>query len=103
MRRILAVFATLVPCGAALAGAPLPDRSTLSYSENVTITTACAGARVQGSSAYDACVSRQLGDLQAHPSPDRSALSAAQNQAIEKACEYHRRTGIAAYNACVGK
>jgi S1-C subfamily serine protease len=103
MRRILAVFATLVPCGAALAGAPLQDRSTLSYSENVTINTACAGARVQGGSAYDSCVARQLGDLQTHPSPDRSGLSAAQSQAIEKACDYYRRTGIAAYNQCVGK
>jgi S1-C subfamily serine protease len=80
-----------------------PDRTALSYDENVIINTACFAAAQQGTGAYDGCVRAQLAALEAHPSPDRSGLSAGLNQKIERSCDYQRRVGIAEYNDCVKK
>ncbi len=80
-----------------------PDRSKLSYEENVIINTVCFAASQQGNSAYDHCVQAQLDALKAHPSPDRSAISAAFNRAIEQRCGYTRSIGIAEYNECARK
>jgi S1-C subfamily serine protease len=104
MLRSAPVFvASLMICGSALAAAPGPDRSSLSYEENVLINTACASVRARGDSAYYACVSKQVAALQAHPAPDRSALTQLQNKAIDDRCQYLRRTGVAQYYECVSK
>lgn len=95
------VTAPLLLQGAAAAEAP--DRSGLSYDENVIVNTACFAAAQQGGHAYDDCVRAQLAALQVHPSPDRSGLSAALNKKIEQVCGYQRRIGIAEYNECVRK
>lgn len=100
-RSAVLILACLVIGGPALAAEPSPDRSTLSYEENVIINTACAAARRQSNNAFNDCVARQVRDLQDHPSPDRSSLSAAQNRSVERKCEYLRRTGIADYNDCL--
>ncbi|HXP75793.1 MAG TPA: trypsin-like peptidase domain-containing protein [Stellaceae bacterium] len=102
-RPVLVFVASLAICGSALAASPGPDRSKLSYEENVLINTACASARPKGDGAYYDCVNKQVTALQAHPSPDRSGLTPAQNQAIEDRCRYLRRTGVAAYNDCVAQ
>src|SRR5262249_31504332 len=102
MLRSGSVFvASLMLCSSALAPAPAPDRSNLSYEDNVLINTACAGTRTKGDSAYYACVSKQVSALQAHPAPDRSGLTPAQNKAIEERCQYLRRSGVAQYYDCV--
>jgi len=101
-RPALIFVASLMICGSAVA-APGPDRSKLSYEENVLINTACAKTRVRGDAAYYDCVTKQVAALTAHPSPDRSGLTPAQNQAIEDRCQYLRRTGVAAYNDCVAQ
>lgn len=98
-----ALVATLLISAPTLALAALPDRSALSYEENVTVNTACAGALKRGDGAFNDCVSRQLSQLESHPSPDRSALSAEQNQAIESKCSYYRRSNIGDYNDCLKK
>lgn len=100
-RPALVFVASLVICGSAMAAAPGPDRSSLSYDENVLINTACASVRARGDGPYYDCVNKQVAALQAHPSPDRSALTPAQNQAIEDRCKYLRRSGVAPYNDCV--
>jgi len=97
------LVATLLISAPSLALAALPDRSTLSYEENVTINTACAGPLKRGDSAFADCVRQQLGQLEKHPSPDRSALTAEKNQAIESKCSYLRRTSIGDYNDCLTK
>jgi hypothetical protein len=98
-----AVAFALLLLGRAGAAESLPDRSSLSYDENVTINTVCFQAGQQGRSAYNDCVRRQLAALKAHPSPDRTALSAARNRQIERACDYQRRVGIGEYNDCLTK
>src|SRR5271154_6371750 len=98
-----ALVATLLISAPTLALAALPDRSALSYEENVTINTACASALKRGDGAFNDCVSRQLGQLETHPSPDRSVLSAELNQAIESKCAYFRRSSIGDYNDCLKK
>ena len=104
MLRSASVFvASLMICGSALAAAPGPDRSSLSYEENVLINTACASVRARGDAAYYACVSKQVAALQAHPAPDRSGLTQLQNKAIDDRCQYLRRTGVAQYYECVSK
>ena len=99
-RPALVFLASLMICGSAMA-APGPDRSNLSYDENVLINTACASMRTRGDGAYYDCVNKQVAALKAHPSPDRSGLTLAQNRAIEERCKYLRRNGVAAYNDCV--
>ncbi len=99
-RPALILLASLMICGSAMAS-PGPDRSNLSYEENVLINTACSKARIRGDAVYYDCINRQVAALQAHPSPDRSGLTAAQNQAVEERCKYLRRTGVAAYNDCI--
>src|SRR5271169_5574206 len=101
-RPALVFVASLMICGTALAS-PGPDRSALSYEENVLINTACASTRPKGDSAYYACVSKQVAALQAHPAPDRSGLTAAQNKAVEERCQYLRRSGVAQYYDCISQ
>ena len=103
LRPSTAFIASLMICGSAIAAAPGPDRSNLSYEENVLINTACASVRARGDATYYACVSKQVAALQAHPAPDRSGLTAAQNKTIEERCSYLRRTGVAQYYDCVSK
>lgn len=95
------LIASLLISAPTLAVAALPDRSALSYEENVTINTACAGALKRGDSAFADCVKRQTAELEAHPSPDRSGLTPERNQAIENKCKYLRRTSIGDYNECL--
>ncbi len=102
-RSALVLVASLLVCGSAMAAPSGPDRSNLSYEENVLINTACASARPKGDGAYYDCVSKQVAALQAHPSPDRSGLTPAQNRAIEERCRYLRRTGVAAYYDCISE
>lgn len=99
-RPALVFVASLMICGSAMA-APGPDRSKLSYDENVLINTVCASSRARGDAVYYDCVNKQVTALQAHPSPDRSGLTPAQNQSVEDRCRYLRRSGVAAYNDCV--
>ena len=101
LRTASVLVASLVISGTALAAAPGPDRSGLSYEENVLINTACASVRARGDAAYYGCVGKQVAALQEHPAPDRSALSPAQNKAVEDRCSYLRRTGVAQYYDCV--
>jgi len=101
-RPALVFVASLMICGTALAS-PGPDRSGLSYEENVLINTACASVRVRGDAAYYACVTKQVAALQAHPAPDRSGLTAAQNKAIEERCQYLKRSGVAQYYECISQ
>ncbi len=104
MLRPASVFvASLLICGSAMAASPGPDRSGLSYEENVLINTACASVRPRGDAAYYACVSKQVAALQAHPAPDRSGLTPQQNKAIEERCQYLRRAGVAQYYECVSQ
>jgi S1-C subfamily serine protease len=100
MRKMLAI--SLLLCGTAWA-APPPDRSALSYEENVVINTACAAAVPKGASAFNACVAKQLAALKEHPSPDRSGLSPSRNRAVEGVCHYLLRDGVGPYNDCIAK
>jgi S1-C subfamily serine protease len=102
MRKMLGILGSFLLCGSA-AAAGLPDRSTLSYDENVIINTACAAKGGDGAGAFDACVSRQLAELHDHPTPDRSGLSGSRLRKIEKFCGYLRREGIGQYNECYRK
>jgi hypothetical protein len=72
MRKMLAIFALLALARTAVA--PPPDRSALSYEENVIIITACGNAAKQSNAAFQSCVSKQMGSLQDHLTPDLSAL-----------------------------
>jgi len=85
------------------AAEPPPDRSALSYAENVTINTVCYDASQQGTSAYEKCVRAQLAALAIHPSPDRSGLSARRNREVEEVCEHEHHTDIGQYNDCLKK
>ena len=80
-----------------------PDRSTLSYDDNVTINTACYAARIRGDGDFAQCVGDQVAALKVHPSPDRTQLSEGRNRAITRDCEYLRRIGVAEYNDCLAK
>ncbi len=110
MRHLPAAFVTAILLLGPLLGlgeaqaAPAPDRSKLSFDENLIINTICGAVRTQGGqSAYDGCVAQQIAGLQAHPSPDRSGLTPERNHAVEVACDYVRRVGIGDYNACLDK
>lgn len=87
--------------GQAQAADAPPDRSTLSYDENVIINTVCFAAGQSGRSAYDTCVRGQIAALKAHPSPDRTSLSPARNEQIQHDCAYQRRVDIGEYNECL--
>jgi len=102
-RPALVFVATIMICGSAVAAAPGPDRSNLSYEENVLINTACASTRPKGDSVYYTCITKQVAALQTHPAPDRSGLTPAQNRSIEERCQYLRRSGIAQYYDCVSQ
>jgi S1-C subfamily serine protease len=103
MIRLAAIPAITLSLLHAAAASDVPDRTALSYDENVTINTVCFTASQEGSSAYDRCVRSQLEALQAHPTPDRSSLSATFNRAVDRQCAYQRRVGIADYNDCIKK
>jgi S1-C subfamily serine protease len=91
----------LVLAGPALAGEP--DRSALSFEDNVTVNTACFAARKHGQADFDRCVQAQVAALKAHPAPDRTALTEAQTRQIERDCAWARRIGVADYNDCLAK
>jgi S1-C subfamily serine protease len=97
----MAALAALLIAVPAFAGEP--DRSSLSYEDNVTINAACFAAHVKGDDAFDACVTSQMAQLKQHPAPDRTQLSDAQAREIERDCNYLRRVGIGAYNDCLTK
>jgi len=101
MAKLRMVALALVLAGPAFAGEP--DRSALSYEDNVTVNTACYAAGKHGTSDFDRCVATQIAALKAHPAPDRTMVSAAQARAIERDCIWARRIGVAAYNDCLGK
>jgi hypothetical protein len=100
MHKILGVFAAIAVSSAAWAA---PDRSALSYDENVVINTACGSIAKQNNASFQSCVLQQLEALRAHPSPDRSGLSAERTRVIETYCGYLRRKDIGQYNDCVTK
>jgi hypothetical protein len=100
MRKILGVFAAIAVSSAAWAA---PDRSALSYDENVIINTVCGQIAKQNNSAFQSCVQQQLEALRTHPTPDRSALSPQRTRVVETYCGYLRRQGIGLYNDCVTK
>ena len=97
--RMLAL--ALLFAGPALAGEP--DRSALSYEDNVTVNTVCFAARKHGASDFERCVNAQIAALKAHPAPDRTTLSETQARAIERDCAWARRLGVAEYNDCLTK
>ncbi len=97
------IAALAVFCVAAPAYAGEPDRTSLSYEDNVTINTACFAARAKGGGPFDGCVATQLAQLKTHPAPDRTQLSEGQSRAIARDCAYLRRVGIGPYNDCLGK
>jgi predicted secreted protein len=103
MRPLRTLFCAVAVAGLAalpaLAGEPAPDRSALTYDENVTINMACFAKHAKGE-AFNACVSEQIALLRQHPTPDRSALSHGRVEAIERNCKYLRRVSIADYNDC---
>ena len=100
MRKILGVFAALTLCGSAWAA---PDRSALSYDENVVINTVCGTLAKQNNATFQSCVQQQMEALRTHPSPDRSGLTAERTRVIETYCGYLRRQDIGQYNGCVSK
>ena len=95
-----ALVAAALACGSALADT-LPDRSRLSYDENVIINSACFNDSRKGEGPFADCVGKQLAALVAHPTPDRSKLAPARLAEIDRNCGYLRRTGIGEYNECV--
>jgi S1-C subfamily serine protease len=102
------MFLRVVPALCALllgtaAIAAEPDRSSLSFEDNVTINTACYSARAKGSGPFVDCVKAQLAALPAHPAPDRTALADGQVRTIEGNCAYLRRISLAQYNDCLTK
>lgn len=104
MLRPTSIFlASLMICGSAFAAPPGPDRSNLSYEENVLINTACAKMRPRGDAAYYGCVTKQVAELQAHPAPDRSGMTLEQNKTIDQRCQYLRRVDVAQYHECISQ
>jgi S1-C subfamily serine protease len=97
----MAALAAVSLAAPSLAGEP--NRSSLSYEDNVTINAACFAAHAKGASAFDDCVAAQMSQLKAHPAPDRTQLSEAQSRDIERDCNYLRRVGIGSYNDCLAK
>lgn len=92
---------------ALLLGAPalaaVPDRSSLSFEDNVTINTACHDAIAKGGGAFDSCVKTQVAALADHPAPNRTGLGEGRAREIESDCAYLRRVGVAEYNDCLAK
>src|ERR1700728_3675349 len=99
--RIAAALAALFLAAPALAAAP--DRSSLSFEDNVTINTACYAARAKGEGAFQDCVKAQIAAVAAHPAPNRTTLGADRAREIEDGCAYLRRVGVAEYNDCLRK
>ncbi len=102
MKKMLpSALAALTVAGLSLAHAGEPDRSALSYEDNVTINTACFDAHKQGDGAFDQCVEAQLAALKKHPAPNRAMLDARRARAIQEDCVGLRRDGVAPYNDCL--
>jgi S1-C subfamily serine protease len=97
--RIAAALAVLALAAPALAA--VPERSTLSYEDNVTINTACFDTRANGEVAFQDCIRDQLALVAAHPAPDRTHLSESRARQVESDCAYLRRVSIADYNDCL--
>jgi Trypsin-like peptidase domain len=95
----LAALAALTLAGPALASEP--DRSALSYEDNVTINTACFDAHKQGEDAFTRCLVDQVAALKRHPAPDRSMLDAKTARRVQEDCVGVRRDGVAPYNDCL--
>jgi S1-C subfamily serine protease len=100
MYKMLAIAGAVALCGSAWA-AEAPDRSALSYDENVTINSVCATHLGESASSFHGCVAAEVSALRAHPTPDRSGLSPSRSKAVERQCEYLRRDGVARYNDCL--
>jgi S1-C subfamily serine protease len=99
--RIAAALAAALVAAPALAAAP--DRSSLSFEDNVTINTACFTARAKGEGAFQDCVRTQIAAVADHPAPNRTALGPDRAREIESNCAYLRRVGVAQYNDCLSK
>lgn len=99
MRKMLLVASAMMIADAAWAMAP--DRSQLSYDENVTINLVCAPTVKQGNGAFQSCITRQMAELKDHPTPDRSGLTPSRNRVVEKTCHYLRDVSIGRYNGCL--
>ncbi|MGH7088964.1 MAG: S1C family serine protease [Stellaceae bacterium] len=99
--RIVLALALVLVASPALAAAP--DRSGLSYEDNVTINAACYAASMKGEDAFQACVAQQMAALAHHPSPDRTGLSAVEAREVAEDCIDLRRQGVAQYNDCLTK
>ncbi|HUH85873.1 MAG TPA: S1C family serine protease [Stellaceae bacterium] len=102
MRKMLGIVGSLALCSAAAWGATeAPDRSVLSYDENVVINTACAKAQKLGDEYYRSCVAQQMAALKDHPTPDRANLTPEKARAITSRCNHFRHVGLGEYNDCV--
>jgi S1-C subfamily serine protease len=101
MRKMLAIVGSMVLCAAAAWAAP--DRSSLSFEENVTINSVCLSAAKRGNGAFQSCIAEQMAQLHDHPTPDLSALSPSRVRAIEIECGYLRRQSIGTYNDCAAR
>lgn len=98
-RTVALAFATALLAVPALANEP--DRSTLSYENNVTINTACFTTLPHGQAQFDNCVAAQLAALKTHPAPDLAALGPTRDRAIRDDCAWRRRDGVVDYNSCL--
>jgi hypothetical protein len=86
------------------AGPKQPDLSSLTYSEQQSVESACSYAKVmEGPVSYDRCLVRQLGAWAAGPKqPDLSSLTYSEQQSIESACSYAKvMEGPASYDRCL--
>jgi hypothetical protein len=101
LRALITLAAGFFSLGLAHAADALPDRSSLSYEDNVSINAACFASTAQGSSYFESCVKDQIAALQGHPGPDRTAVPADRMAAAARDCDYLRRVGIAQYNDCL--
>lgn len=102
MRKMLGIVGSLVLCSAAAWGETEgPDRSVLSYDENVVINIACAKAQKLGDDYYRSCVAQQIAALKDHPTPDRADVTPEKARTIVARCDRFRHIGLGEYNDCV--
>jgi hypothetical protein len=81
-----------------------PASPSPNLSERQSIESVCSTAKyLQGPSAYDQCVMRQLQELAVGPrQPDLSRLNYSEKQSIESACSTAKHLqGPSAYNQCL--
>jgi S1-C subfamily serine protease len=94
-------LALAAACLALPAFAGEPDRSSISFEDNVTINTACHAAIAQGGDQFQACVTQQVTALKDHPAPDRTGIGEGRTLEIASECAYLRLRGVAPYNDCL--